>query len=77
MKWVEEINGTKRDLLKYLEEMIGKLGEDALAVDSQKVNIPGENELKCKVKYSEDEDSIKLAIKISYDKEVAPEEEEM
>ena len=77
MKWVEELNGTKGDLLKYLEEVIGKLGADTLAVDSQKVEIPSENELKCKVKYSEDEDSIKLAIKISYDKEVAPEEEEV
>lgn len=76
MKWFEEFVGTKGDFLKYLAEMMGKFEEDMLAIDNQKVDIPGDTELKCKVKYSEDEDAVKLAIKISYDRELVLLEEE-
>lgn len=65
----EKFAGSKQDFVKFVMEVVGGLRSGSLNIESQEVVIPDDVEVEYKIKFDEDEEESKLAIKVSWPKE--------
>jgi len=73
MKYQNEAIGGAPELKEYLRGVINDLFANRLEVEGQTVELPDEDNLECKVKYSTDEDGSSVTLKISWDNSVEEE----
>ena len=65
----EKFAGSKQDFVKFVMEVAGGLRSGGLNIESQEVVIPDDVEVEYKIKFDEDEEECKLALKVSWPKE--------
>lgn len=65
----EKYAGSKQDFVKFVMEVAGGLRSGGLNIESQEVVIPDGVEVEYKIKFDEDEEECKLALKVSWPKE--------
>lgn len=79
MDYSEKFVGSKADFLKFMKEVLVKMAARSLTVEDGVIEFPEDVELEYKIKFDEDEEESKLAIKVCWLKpgvEKAEEEEE-
>lgn len=67
----EKFVGTKQEFVKFVMEVVGGLRGGSLNIENQEVQIPDDVEVEYKIKYDEDEEECKLALKVSWPKDEA------
>lgn len=73
MKYTDESQGSKSDFREYLKGVMSNMFGSRLIVEGQCVEIPDDEDLEYKVKYTVDEDGCSLTIKVSWDYDVEEE----
>lgn len=76
MDYSEKYVGSRDDFLKFMREALAKMGERSLTIEEQAIEIPEDVELEYKIKYDEDDEEYKVAIKVCWPKPEAQEVEE-
>lgn len=66
MDYSEKLVGSKADFLKFMHDVVLKMGSRSLTVEDGNIDFPEDVELEYKIKFDEDEEESKLAIKVSW-----------
>ncbi|HHV29693.1 amphi-Trp domain-containing protein [Acetivibrio mesophilus] len=77
MKYQEDFFGSKSDFADFVKKVVPDLFSGKLAVEGKNVGIPADRNVDYKIKYSEDEESAALTLKVSWDFGTETEEEEI
>jgi len=62
----EKYVGSKGDFLKFMNDVVMKMGSRSLTIEEEVIELPEDVELEYKIKYDEDEEEYKLAIKVCW-----------
>ena len=73
MDYSEKYVGSKADFLKFMHDAVTKMSSRSLTIEEEVIDLPEDVELEYKIKYDEDEEEYKLAIKVCW---LKPEVEE-
>lgn len=66
MDYSEKFVGSKADFLKFMHDVVLKMGSRSLTVEDGNIDFPEDVELEYKIKFDEDEEESKLAIKVCW-----------
>jgi len=62
----EKYVGSKADFLKFMHDAVTKMSSRSLTIEEEVIELPEDVELEYKIKYDEDEEEYKLAIKVCW-----------
>ena len=66
MDYSEKFVGSKTDFLKFMHDVMLRMGSRSLTVEDGTIEFPEDVELEYKIKFDEDEEENKLAIKVCW-----------
>jgi len=62
----EKYVGMKADYLKFMQEVMVRMASRSLTVENKAIEFPEDVELEYKIRFNEDEEENKLAIKVCW-----------
>lgn len=66
MDYSEKFVGSKADFLKFMHDVMMRMGSRSLTVEDGTIDFPEDVELEYKIKFDEDEEENKLSIKVCW-----------